>query len=824
MTRLKILLLIICSVLISGVMGYKDYQQWDPLYFVIEMESSANGTAQIFFNTGHGFREQHSRGLKVTHRGFQKYSFPVAASIESIRFDPINKPSILSIKNAGLENAVGDKLKLFPAQSFRAAKHINKMDVNEGVLTIHTEENSTDPILLIDNSSFHDKSRWLDHLTERGWIYIGYALFIFAIFMGLGRFGQYLERSSTHRELFLQLSINSVVLISVYLFYAVMTIYALLVFKQFQWSEVLSVSLVFLLLLHILLYVFHSDLFRQSLSVSIYNLLMAGLVVFFLMLLVGSPNTMFEGNYFRTFPLLEMELGLGWHRDTAYHVSLIQSILNFGYPSIGQHGSPVTIYHVLSHYIDALVVLLTGVEPFDSYGLLYNFKKFFVLAAITVFLSKLVNDKQPVTFLVVLILAAPIIIESWHCIASHSLWFTSMVLILSTSKVFGLIIKPEKISLKEILVVLIIVMLLALGKVSTSFMYAVFLGFYLLLKQPRSYIPYLFGAACLLFFYVYSSLFSSRSSGMLFSHIGIAGFYKFLMEPSRFWLSQLYSTYASVLIFICVSLVYKSSNNIRFLFASILSLLVLYLVTTITLGLSRADIFYFVNGLSSILILFALHSFFFCLKNGERRNFEVIDFLDRKAVFILVAGLGAVLTHLPSIGIFSRTPQFPHSISIFSMTPKNLASKLDKLIISPFSNVNKSEDLKNNVTIAGHLPATLDRPWLSFRNELNAYLKLHGLKKSDALLFVPKEIFDGNVDGRPWARGMLVYAVAGVPLVYGLGGMDQTYGQSDYNRAALRRYKTDFNAAEACKVGSGKAVISVQDFENPDFELYKCSV
>jgi hypothetical protein len=54
--------------------------------------------------------------------------------------------------------------------------------------------------------------------------------------------------------------------------------------------------------------------------------------------------------------------------------------------------------------------------------------------------------------------------------------------------------------------------------------------------------------------------------------------------------------------------------------------------------------------------------------------------------------------------------------------------------------------------------------------------------------------------------------------------MGQEYGSADYNRAALRRYKIDFNAAEACKFGSEKAVISVQDFENPDFVSHRCSL
>ena len=196
MTRQKILLLIICSLLISGVLSYKDYPKLKQLYFVIEMESSAVclkefilkrgfcGISQIFFDTGRGSRQQDSASLQI-RPGFQKYLFPIPESIKSIRFDPIKTTSILSVKNAGIENGVGDKLKIFPVQSFKAIQQINKMDVNEGVLTIQTAENANDPIIEIGNSSFQDKSSWIDYRTQLGWIYIRYALLLFAIFMGL---------------------------------------------------------------------------------------------------------------------------------------------------------------------------------------------------------------------------------------------------------------------------------------------------------------------------------------------------------------------------------------------------------------------------------------------------------------------------------------------------------------------------------------------------------------------------------------------------------------------------------------------------------------
>jgi len=188
--RIKILLLIICSLLISGVMTYKDYPKWTQFYFVIEMESSVGGISQIFFDTGQRFRQQDSSSLQL-RPGFQKYLFPIPESIKSIRFDPIKSTSIVSIRNAGIENSAGDKLKTFPVQSFKAIQQINEMHVNEGVLTIQTAEEANDPIILIDNSSFQDESSWINYFTQRGWIYyIGCALLLFTIFMGLAMYHQ----------------------------------------------------------------------------------------------------------------------------------------------------------------------------------------------------------------------------------------------------------------------------------------------------------------------------------------------------------------------------------------------------------------------------------------------------------------------------------------------------------------------------------------------------------------------------------------------------------------------------------------------------------
>ena len=167
---MTILLVIICSALISSGIGYKDYSQWKLSYFSIEMESSVGGISQIFFDKGQGLQEQDSISLQVERPGFQKYLFPIPESIKLIRFDPMNIASLVSIKNAGIENGTGDKLKVSPLHSFKAVQQIDRFDLNKDVLTIQTIESADDPITVIDNSSFQRKKKYSDRFSRTVWL------------------------------------------------------------------------------------------------------------------------------------------------------------------------------------------------------------------------------------------------------------------------------------------------------------------------------------------------------------------------------------------------------------------------------------------------------------------------------------------------------------------------------------------------------------------------------------------------------------------------------------------------------------------------------
>ncbi|MCK9419447.1 MAG: hypothetical protein M0R70_08740 [Nitrospirae bacterium] len=188
MTRINIYILAICSLLFAGVIGHNDYRESNKLYFVVYMESSNIGISQIFFDIGHGVTEQDSSRLQVQRGAFQKYLFPLPTlPIKNLRFDLIDAPSVLRINKAGIENASGDILKNYPVKSFKSKQQISGMDVIEDMLVIHTVENANDPITEIENSSFNKKSSWIDFLAHRGWIYAGYALLIFTIFIGLAK-------------------------------------------------------------------------------------------------------------------------------------------------------------------------------------------------------------------------------------------------------------------------------------------------------------------------------------------------------------------------------------------------------------------------------------------------------------------------------------------------------------------------------------------------------------------------------------------------------------------------------------------------------------
>ena len=626
-----------------------------------------------------------------------------------------------------------------------------------------------------------------------------------------------------------QFSISSVVIFSIISFYIWMTVNALFIFQQFSFYKIIFVSFIFFTLFAILTSVLLGDFFKEKIKVNIYNGLLSCIMIVFMVLVADTfymdielKNTIIIKwyDYYHVFPLFETEIGLGWNQDTVFHSSIIQSILNFGYPSIGQHGSPFIAYHVLSHYMDALILLVSNVEVYESYGLFVHFKIFLFISTIVVFLAYVFRNTIGYIFLIILLLVVPIMIGTWHGIGSHGLWFTTILLILSSPKVFNIIIKDESNSIKDFIFLFLLIVIISFGKISTGFAYATFLGIYLWLKQPKNKLVYFLGIAWIGFFLIYKNLMIrnvKETSGLDFSWLNVNAIYGYITDSSHLHYKIQISIFATIFILIVLSFIFRNKRNTLFLIATLSSYLILLFITRINTGFSISDISYFYYGLSSVLILFSLQLVSLNIENYKEHFFKLTAIDNRLiAISILLSALCLTMFYSqPKIKAFEIKPRT--QIDAKFKKVNKLLEKSDQ-----FSYKNRlKEPLKR------HLPKEVNRSLSSFRKELNIFMADNGISKQQAVLYISKEIFTKDITkfkGPSWARGMLIYAITGVPLVNGISKLRKDYGYIEYAQDSLWIHKRQFQPDKACALVSSKYIIITNDFFEPSFDLYQCSV
>ena len=612
-------------------------------------------------------------------------------------------------------------------------------------------------------------------------------------------------------------SIYSIILISILLFFTWAIVYSLIIFKQFSWIQIISVSISFIFILF-LFTKFFTDLFQKKVEINLKNIIYA-LLLFFLMCLLSSTTPAVVNHYVHTYPLLETELGLGWHKDTVFHVSLIQSILNFGYPSIAQHGTMFNLYHVLSHYMDALIIFIARVEPYDSYGLLFIFKVWLLISSITIFLSTIIKRIHPLLYLFIFVLIAPIFTGSWHVIYSHSLWFTTVLIIFTSLKIFRIFIS-NTVGNKDLYFIFIIIILITLGKISSGLMSGSLIGLFLFIKYPKDKRIHLLGLVLAIFFIFYIKLFSasygtSVSASYDFSILTIKYFYTTITNYNH---SQNIMINSSLLIFIFIFYFFKNRNTYIMLFSSILSYLLLTVITAVKTDLSSSDIWYFYFGFTYVLNLFT-----FQLIVHELQNNRLLTGNEKfKKIYITALLIAAI--YVSSFYVSSN----------LSIAPTKIIVEMKSLNTKPFRYMNKKLESKNYLTVKKLLLhkskntyfKDLYRPLYTFRESIYNIINENNLSKKQTLLFIPKEIYTNNISkfgGQQWARGMLMYAIVGVPILYGINNNKQkAYTQQDYNKNHLWKKSNEFSFEEVCQNNSLKTIIQLVNFKDLTFNIYKC--
>lgn len=549
---------------------------------------------------------------------------------------------------------------------------------------------------------------------------------------------------------------------------------ALVVFTEFAWWQVVLVELVFVILLGTLTWIFAApslQLFRwRPTWMRLGGGFLLGVILnlFAMTSFTGSEPSW--RSYFPISPLGDLAAGAGVHQDTLFHASLIQSILNFGYPSTGQHGVPFLPYHALSHYVDAGIVSLVGVEPLDAAGLLFFFKAVALVAACAVFVWVALRGLPRWVLWAGVLLATPLILGNWLAIGSEGLWIPTVLVVLGAPAIHRAL-WGDSFNWAGLTLIFSLGVIIGLGKVSSGLSFALFVGLVALIRKPRDVRVYVMGIVWAIFFGVFSvAQNSGGSSGVKPPHLtGIFGF----LNP---WTTYPggpveWNLVVSYLVIAALVLTWWITKNRRALVLACSALVVLFVLSILVQlpapgGLMMPDIAYFVIGLSLPLLLLA---------------------------FLVI--IDELASHSSEGGHRAMTnPGIVSLLVILCLT----------ILVAPKPNLLTARPLQPEQSNESSL--------VEFRQGVNDFIAANGMTKQNTYLVVPGKTFDRGIwqwGVEPWARGLAVYAVTGVPLLHGITDPSQKdFGQSGYDRRG--RAINEFDPGKSVDCSLGKNVIVLE--------------
>lgn len=115
----------------------------------IDMKSSVNAIAKVYYDIGHGLNEKDSKFYKITNReAFQalKFSLP-KKPIQRLRFDPLNRAGSFSIQGITLFDDLNRLIQPIKLQALYPLNQIRSLKIEDKVLMVETEPDAYDPML-----------------------------------------------------------------------------------------------------------------------------------------------------------------------------------------------------------------------------------------------------------------------------------------------------------------------------------------------------------------------------------------------------------------------------------------------------------------------------------------------------------------------------------------------------------------------------------------------------------------------------------------------------------------------------------------------------
>ena len=434
--------------------------------------------------------------------------------------------------------------------------------------------------------------------------------------------------------------------------------------------------------------------------------------------------------YFSNFANHRMGLDQpGFHQDSVFHVAIIQGILNTGRPTTGQHLEPWASYHALSHYVDAIALFFLGLDPWESYALLFFAKGVAISLAVIYFSMKVAQGRPEALFWVTLLIVYPAFTATWHIIGSHAQWFPMILLALVSYRVFVIGTKEHQ-SWKDYLLLTVLVLVFSFGKVSIGFAFALIVGLWLFFRRPVDLRVFIMGMTWVALLAGFSIMWSpDASSGT-----------NFLALWSRFTLAWPY-TFASILVCLVIGFVTwitRAKYGWSLTNALVASALVMVGVVVVFTE-NPSDVFYFFQGFFSVS-LFLTVAFIAQTLLSESKSIDGID-SSKSYLIKLLAFAGALL--------FAVSP-------VASKGDISPYSSFNPMLIAPTTISNHTFLWFNESAQAGErlslwrairskpirLEDPAEQPWASrFRNSLHDFIDSEGVSKESPILFLTAEQF-----------------------------------------------------------------------------------
>jgi len=456
--------------------------------------------------------------------------------------------------------------------------------------------------------------------------------------------------------------------------------------------------------------------------------------------------------------------------DSVFNAAMLQSLMAGRGTSTGLHGDVPVPYHFLSYLFDIPPLLATGLSPFEASSLLSGFRATLLVNVVIIGVLFAVRRINVPSFVVLALAGLPVIFGDWKFVSSHS-FLGATLITFSFLPLLYRWTKMRELRWDSLVLASILILSVSLAKFPFGFVLAAFIGFFWLLRFPRQLKLYVVGIfwviALLLIYRELSSAgtFSPSNFGIdrviAFLHPGIHETYIGGLPGNHD--GHLMVVYSAILVQIALGFIYQSRRHFQIAGAGLMGILAVALITQVfAASLYPSGVRWFVMGVSVPVTVLAIIDLL-ALSAKPRGELQGKSFIPRKMLFPALTLSAVFLTHfgpLTAVNLFTEVEQ---GGPIYAGVSKNVTSLA--------RSVGATGESYYGAKVAEYADSMR-----SFAAEQDPQKTLY-----QHISITEYEGFLSNLSGPSWARGMLLYAMTGVPLVNGVEDNSlQSFGMSVY--------------------------------------------